>query len=733
MRTNRAGGDAGNAIVKGDAMTDRLSPIHFWAKTTPDGLPGISVHEHMLNVGCVARCLAQTTPELLDRFRILDSQVAALAALHDLGKISPGFQRKCTAWLLANGLVEIDRNNCWDTGTEPNHSKVTHVAVQRFLSAKGMPGKSAACIAALLGAHHGRIQHAPGSRPSSSDRSSEDRSGIDWEAERDQAAESILSTLSPDLPGILMADTDPALWWLAGLTTVSDWIGSDERQFPAEGGMDDVRRISQAQATIKNIGFGTPTIVPGLGFDELFGLGVGSQPNDMQVQARKMIQGPGVYVIEAPMGMGKTEAALWAAYELLAAGKARGIYFALPTQATSNRIHLRMNEFVNRIAPETGVSRLIHGNSWLMQKTPSLAPGKSEESHDCDARVGEDWFASAKRSLLAPFGVGTVDQALLGVVAAKHFFVRRFALAGKVVILDEIHSYDLYTGTLVDQLVGVLKGLGCTVIVLSATLTAKRRQQLVPLDSSAAMDPVVKGRPLIAGDPEGSPPVMASALPPTAKAIKTTFLAPESAIGRAMDLASRGGVVLWICNTVGSAQSQFELVTREGNSRFKVGLLHSRFPFWRREELETEWMNRLGKSGQARCGCILVSTQVVEQSVDLDADLLVTELAPTDMLLQRIGRLWRHERPGRPGMPEVIILEESESLERFRKMGTQGDQEGLRHKGLRVLALRSRAVLGGLEVGNRVGDTRPNSRPHRSHLREPIRRGGAGGLAEALQ
>jgi CRISPR-associated endonuclease/helicase Cas3 len=666
--------------------------IHFWAKTTPAGAPGVSVYEHMLNVGRVAQCLAQTAPELLGRFHILDSQVGALAALHDLGKISPGFQRKCAAWLLANGLVEIDRNNCWDTGTEPNHAKVTHAAVQRFLAAKEMPSKSAACIAALLGAHHGRIQQAPNSRPSAASGISEDRSGIDWEKERDQAAESILSVLAPDLPGVRMTDTDPALWWLAGLTTVSDWIGSDERHFPAEGGMDDVRRMAQALATINDIGFGTPRIVPGLGFAELFGF---SQPNDMQVRARELIQGPGVYVIEAPMGMGKTEAALWAAYELLTAGKARGIYFALPTQATSNRIHLRMNEFVNRVSPEVGASRLIHGNSWLMQKVPSLLPAKSEESQDGDARLGADWFASTKRSLLAPFGVGTVDQALLGVVAAKHFFVRRFALAGKVVILDEIHSYDLYTGTLIDQLVGVLKGLGCTVIVLSATLTAKRRQQLVPLESDAAMDPVIKKRPLISGDPEGARPVMASALPPAAKTVKTTFLTTESALGRATDFAARGGVVLWICNTVGSAQSQYQQIAHVADSRFKVGLLHSRFPFWRREELENEWMNRLGKSGETRCGCILVSTQIVEQSVDLDADLLVTELAPTDMLLQRMGRLWRHERPGRQGTPEAIILEETEGLEKFRQLGPEAVKKAL---GTKAFVYSPYVLMRSLEV-----------------------------------
>ena len=128
---------------------------------------------------------------------------------------------------------------------------------------------------------------------------------------------------------------------------------------------------------------------------------------------------------------------------VLVSGKATGIYFALPTQATSNRMHLRMSEFVRRMCHTSNPSRLIHGNSWLMDERPGFSPvATSQDGVSDDARAGRDWFSSTKRALIAPFGVGTVDQALLGIVAAKHFFVRHFALAGKVVIVDEVHSYD---------------------------------------------------------------------------------------------------------------------------------------------------------------------------------------------------------------------------------------------------------------------------------------------------
>ena len=141
-----------------------MSDIYCWAKTTPDGQPGISVYNHMINVGCVAQCIAGASPELLERFGLLASMIGALAALHDLGKISPGFQRKCEAWLEENRLSIIARNNCWDTGTEPDHGKVSHSSIQEFLLKKGIARNIAKYLAAALGAHHGRLKYRPSDR-----------------------------------------------------------------------------------------------------------------------------------------------------------------------------------------------------------------------------------------------------------------------------------------------------------------------------------------------------------------------------------------------------------------------------------------------------------------------------------------------------------------------------------------------------------------------------------------
>jgi len=645
----------------------------FWAKTTLENQPGLSVYEHLTNVGCVARCIAEIFPESLKRFHLRPKEVSALAALHDIGKISPGFQQKCKAWLEENGLVDIARNGRWCAVMELDHGVVSHSAIQDFLLQQGIEINQAQYLSAILGAHHGRIVHIPNPRGIKPSLITENKSGIEWHEERQKTAQKIWNYFDVDNSAITFYPESPALWWLAGLTTLADWIGSDERFFPAEHRAENNDVPCLAMNALEAIGLHKIQFFGNLSFHDLFHDAKKPEvtwvPNAMQEKTLSIVNGPGVYVIEAPMGTGKTEAALWAAYQLLVSKKAAGIYFALPTQVTSNRIHLRMNAFLQRICQVKTSSRLIHSNSWLFETDIGIHPVVTERlnTKSEDARVWRDWFASTKRALLAPFGVGTVDQALLGVVAAKHFFIRHFALAGKVVIIDEVHSYDLFTGTLIDNLITTLEGLGCTVIVLSATLSGKRRRQIIPLPEDIEIE-VELSYPLITGRREGVSLEPAAITPPKSRDVRVDFVKNEQAVKEAIALAKNGGSVLWISNTIDSAQNQYRQFMKQVPVDIPIGLLHSRFPFWRREQLEDEWMERFGKDGQTRCGSILVSTQVVEQSVDLDADLLITELAPTDMLLQRIGRLWRHERLRPIDSARICILKEEKSLDELRQM-----------------------------------------------------------------
>lgn len=613
---------------KTSAATD-INHETCWAKTTADGRPGISVRDHCLNVGCVAEALIELLPAQLKV--LLPSGAATLAALHDIGKVAPGFQQKCEAWLRQHNLRKRALQECWNV-RETDHAKISQFTVQELLGCSRLHR-----WAAVVGAHHGRIK---GERVQVCE---------PWAEERQRLATELINTFGalPNEP----AD-EAALWYLAGLITVADWIGSDELYFPQDVHWELCERRRRAQQAVAAVGWRPGEFQAEIPFNELF---PPYAANSLQLAAIKAIREPDVYVIEGPMGCGKTEAALVAAYQLMASGKANGLYFALPTQVTSNRIHLRVQPFVQRICANAPHVRLAHSASWLVQTEPppDLHPtsDKDDEAQK-HVQAGRSWFASAKRALLAPFGVGTVDQALLGIVAARHFFVRQFGLAGKVVILDEVHSYDLYTGTLIDALVRRLRELHCTVIVLSATLTEARRRQLLQVDHDQRLSDAY---PLLSGAEALLSEILCD--PPPAKTICVRFVESASIVNDCLDRARQGRCVLWIRNTVDEAQETYRrLMEANYDGGPSIGLLHSRFPFFRREELEPQWMEALGKDSTKRpAGCVLVATQVAEQSVDIDADLLITDLAPTDMLLQRLGRLWRHDRPERAGQPEIWI------------------------------------------------------------------------------
>jgi CRISPR-associated endonuclease/helicase Cas3 len=603
-----------------------------WAKTTEDGRPGISVRDHCLNVGCVAETLLKVLSVELQR-KLPQTGVATLAALHDVGKVSPGFQVKSETWLMLHTLREQALKEGWQS-YEADHAKVGQFTVQNLLRNSRLHQ-----WAAVVGAHHGRIKgervlvHEP------------------WEEERLRLVAELMHELGP-LPD--EPPQDGIIWFVAGLITIADWIGSDERYFPQVGSWGMPERRKRAESALATINWRRVKVRKLCGFRDLFP--EIPKANSLQTAAMQVVREPGIHVIEGPMGCGKTEAALAAAYQLILSGKATGLYFALPTQVTSNRIHLRVQPFVERVSADPVEVRLAHSASWLIEAEPpaQLSPTvpDDEDARD-DVRAGRSWFASPKRALLAPFGVGTIDQALLGIVAAKHFFVRQFGLAGKVVILDEVHTYDLYTSTLIDSLVSQLRELHCTVIVLSATLTEKRGRELLGLTGD---HPASAGYPLVSGI-AGSL-VEHACEPPPSRTIQVRHVPGAFSPQEAIDRARRGECSLWIRNTVDEAQATYRaLQSASFQGGPSIALLHSRFPFFRREQLEADWMTRLGKDSTNRPkGCILVSTQVAEQSVDIDADMLITDLAPTDMLLQRLGRLWRHDRPARPCLqPEVWI------------------------------------------------------------------------------
>jgi len=573
-------------------------------------VPGRLVLEHCQIVGEVARALISRFPgSLRDKLFAPGSPLAA--ACHDIGKVSPTFYNKlmqaCQLEQLSGFPPHLEKN--WN-----GHAGVSQVAAKDMGARKWVPE--------ILGQHHGFSPSITGKRADV-----EVFGGEAWQAQRVALVEELKARLGMDWPQV----ASPAhARVLAGLTSVSDWIGSG-RHF--ENPRDSWHE--RIDVALDEAGFVPPIYRQGLGFAQVFGF----EPHPAQTRLIEAANRPGVYVLEAPMGLGKTEAALYAAYRMLEQGQASGIYFALPTQLTSNKIYQRFNTFLQSVLAEDcpGRALLLHANAWLLEQTEMGEEG----------RPGGAWFHHAKRGLLAPFAVGTIDQALMAAMHVKHGFVRAFGLAGKVVILDEVHTYDAYTGTLLDALVKLLRELHCTVIILSATLNQQRRSALldVPLQSDAY--------PLITAVPAGQAPSEVAVPPPAGVRVQLQLKSDEArAVLEAIDRAASSQQVLWIENTVKDAQKRYlDIASRAAEIGIDCGLLHSRYTMADRARIEDHWVDLFGKAGWERRpaqGRILIGTQVLEQSLDIDADFLVSRFAPTDMLLQRMGRLWRHAQTPRP-------------------------------------------------------------------------------------
>ncbi|MBL1275625.1 MAG: CRISPR-associated helicase Cas3' [Ectothiorhodospiraceae bacterium] len=620
----------------------------------------MSVFEHCCHVGWVAFELLQQSRSI-PHFKITPLVAAVIAAIHDVGKWSPGFLCMCSQWLERENLTLVAEREAWKAQKDIRHEKHSQDSIQLLLQSRGIKQSESVAWAMVAGAHHGKMYRAE-------NYGSGDLSPLidEWHRQRQQIIEAIEVEFDSKISLAEIRKTDAITPWLMGLTSVADWIGSDESYFPVEKGLSPEKGKESARLAVESIGLSKPQINSNLSFEEIFGFGA----NDMQQKALSAITKPGIYVIEAPMGLGKTEAALACAYELLQSGQASGLYFALPTQLTSNRIHLRVKEFVEKITADSDKTRLAHANAWLEQDYYQPRPVQTSLTlPNGDATISRDWFASAKRALLANFGVGTIDQALMSIVAVKHFFVRRFALSGKVIIIDEVHSYDQFTGTLVNCLCDELQKLGCTIIILSATLLPNVRNKIIHAQEDEVQE---NSYPLITGKTNtGELIIPQRSMPAPKPTVKRIFKKQSQLIPETIEAARQGARVLWVCNTVNVAQKIFSQLI-EADNKLEIGLLHSRFPHFIRQQQEEYWMERLGKNCKSNEGCILVSTQIVEQSVDIDADILVSELAPMDMLLQRIGRLWRHmdvrSQAARPvEQPEIWIIEESKSLSELRE------------------------------------------------------------------
>lgn len=391
----------------------------------------------------------------------------------------------------------------------------------------------------------------------------------------------------------------------------------------------------------------------------------------------------GIMVIEAPMGNGKTEAALLVAEMFMTQQDRTGVFFALPTQATSDGIFPRFKNWMNRLDDEQHGFLLSHGKAQFNEDFMALDRLGGSSGIEFDEQVDSDgygggavvhtWFEGSKKAILADFVVGTIDQLLMVALKQKHNMLRHLGIANKVVIIDECHAYDAYMSHYLYRTLHWLGVYKVPVIILSATLPVEKRKLLVTqylniskreaerLDEEWT---VAEDYPLITYTKDKQ--VFQQALPhdkSSEKSVSVFPIAEETLTERLMQWRRNGANVGIIVNTVRRAQALFDHLQEEfGDS---LVLLHSSFLSTARIEKERILLSQLSKKGNRPYFQIVIGTQVLEQSLDIDFDVMITDLCPMDLLLQRIGRLHRHGRPRPKGMEKAVCyvmnMEELES------------------------------------------------------------------------
>lgn len=598
----------------------------FIAKLDKNNKPGMLTEEHCMIVGHVAKVFRYVLPTYIRKFLL--PNIALWCALHDIGKISPGFLKRIYRELLKTVFPEL--YNVSDSLLCPWHSEISEASARDYFSGLSSDSRVRACTA-MLGIHHGIKSIPDGSTV-------QKYGGLEWENERRKLTQKLMTVFGNPIFRSMSRDLAEIN---SAYIALCDWIGSG--LFPASGNVVDIHKTSLK--VIRSLGWKKSVIRKGLSFTDIW---PNMKPYEMQKAFIESVTKQGVYILEASPGRGKTEAALYSAYKLLCAGINTGIFYALPTRMTSDQMYKRFEQFLTH-THESGVApKLIHGLSLISD----IKKGKEDEgNYACVGNLTDvsEWFTPNRQAMILPFGVGTIDQLLLSVLNTKFNFIRTFGLVGKVIIIDEVHAYDTYTSELIDVLVKKLRRLGCTVIILSATLTKKRKQEL--LECKTVSSPVY---PLITTKKAGVVRTKKCGTEPhktcrVRKIIDNTPLLLSTATKKALE----GQQIVWLCNTVDKSVAIYKALRDDPTLNSLVGenriaLIHSRFPKIHKTELEEYWTKRLGKFGVNRIsgkdGSILIGTQVLEQSINIDGDFMLSDLAPSDLMLQRLGRLWRYTK-----------------------------------------------------------------------------------------
>lgn len=643
----------------------------FWGKARPVTGDGPAFHPlawHLLDVAAVLDRLFDI-PGLADEVPSdWRGVLVFLAALHDVGKFTRSFQMLAPKhWPAAlgplTGRIGAPRHDTlgWMILAEKPRTDVDAC----------FPGWGERQLDALLRAvtgHHGRPpeEDAPRLLPEIFCPACE-------HAVRDLLRD-FRALLAPQpVTGPTIAEAKRLSWLVAGLVNLADWIGSanppfryeppDAYDLPAYWALARER----AREAVAASGLSPSAVAPAGGLRTLF---PDLNPSPMQAWAETVAlpASPSLVLIEDATGSGKTEAALLLAHRMMAERRPGGVFFALPTMATANAMFERLGASYRRLFASGTTPSLVLAHaktalhdgfrSTILSDVASTGEvceaGAEPAGPSCAAWIADD----RRKAFLAEIGAGTVDQALLATLPSRYAALRLLGLSRRVLIVDEAHAYDPYMRAELRGLLRFQGVLGGSAIVLSATLPQARRRELVEAFAQGrGGDLVSTAYPLatvVGADAAAEYPIDPS--PTSLRRVGVRRLPDADAVIEAIAAAPADAAIAWVRNTVDDAIDASEALHQRG---LDVILFHARFAMADRIKIEQAVLERFGKTAGTKRRGIVVATQVIEQSLDLDFDMMVTDLAPIELMIQRAGRLWRHEREGerRPvARPELLVL-----------------------------------------------------------------------------
>ena len=664
----------------------------YWGKARPSAGSEAKCHllpYHCLDVAAVGRvfleraaglrrwlCSAMATDE-----ETMLSWVSFWLALHDLGKFSDAFQDQCPDAVAAlrgqpsnpirpysirhdtlgmvfwsQSLMDRVIDDEWFGPRTDDYQDGLHAWMRAVTGHHGQPPVADAGIAWT---HHFSKQA--------------DALAIDefCRVVRDLFLPAAVAELPTAMsPAEFERNSKALSWWVAGLAVLADWIGSNTDFFPYRAdadqplSMDDYWQAALGKAAtaldcvgVLPIGKREPMtfadIFPGI-----------HQPSPLQAWAASVALSaePQIHLLEDVTGAGKTEAAVMLTHRLMSSGHADGFYIALPTMATANAMYGRIAKVYAMLFDGDPSLVLAHGQRNLVEAFASsvLIPGAAED----DARQADEtatarctsWLADhQKRALLAPAGVGTIDQALAAILHSKHQSLRLLGLARKVLLIDEVHACDAYMQALLERLLEFHALAGGSAILLSATLPVHMKQSLLSAFARGrscrlSACPNEPAYPLVTTWNSDTPTTIEQAAIDTRDAVRRTLTTrychdEADAVAAISAALSRGECACWMRNTVADALAAHAHF-RDAVAPDKLILFHARFALGDRLAIETRVHDHFGPNSTPalRAGRLVIATQVAEQSLDADWDFLVSDLAPIDRVVQRAGRLRRHAR-----------------------------------------------------------------------------------------